>query len=204
VADLPTFRFNNWRDPQGYHLDDSRRLVIRNGSRKDNWEPLEPLKNKSLYSAFANEVASVEGLLKFVQRHGPLTEEGHYQGDDVRHVLRNADRMRYLLKIRSVQRKKRGQAKTLALEFPFTPLHVGVDWERTTFALRWVFRPLTLLDGLWVQFGQAITGGAFLQTCGLCRDWFPVGYPSDRRLDSKFCCDEHRVQYNSLKRSKGE
>jgi len=141
-----------------------------------------------------------------VQRHGPLTEGGHYQdqGDDVRRVLWDADRMRYLLKIRSVQRKNRGQAETLALAFPFTPLYAGVDWERTTFALRWVLRPLTLLDGLWLQFGQAITRGAGLQTCRLCREWFEVGYPSDRRLDSKFCCDEHRVQYNSLKRSKGE
>jgi hypothetical protein len=201
MADLPLIQFNNWRDPQGYRLENSNQLVVRNGRRKDNFDVLEPLKNKVLYSAFANVVITPESLLKFVQSYGPLTERGHDQGDEVRRVLWHAARMRDLLKIMLAQRKNRGLAKTSG--FPNLVLHAAIDWERRTFAPRWAFRPNTLLDGLWLQLGQAITRGTRLQTCSLCGDWFEVGYPSDRRLDSKFCCDEHRVQYNSQKRSKG-
>jgi hypothetical protein len=201
MADLPIIQFNSWRDPLGYRLDNSKRLVTRNGRPGDKVDALEPLKNKVLYSAFANEVLTPESLLKFVKRYGSLTERGLDQGDDVRRVLWHADQMRALLKIRSVQRDNRGQVKTFG--FPNIVLHAAVDWERNTLAARWVFRPTTFLDGLWLQLGQAITRGACIQICSLCGDLFEVGYPSDRRLDSKFCRDEHRVQYNSRKRSKG-
>ena len=202
MTDLPTIQFNSWRDPLGYRLDNTKRAVIRNGRPGDKVDALEPLKNKVLYSAFANEVVTPESLLKFVRRFGSLTERGLDQGDDVHRVLWHADQMRALLKIRSVQRKNRGQVKTFG--FPNIVLHVAIDWERGASAPRWVFRPTTFLDGLWLQLGQAITRGALIQTCRHCGEWFEAGYPSDRRLDSKFCSDEHRVQYNSLKRNKGE
>jgi hypothetical protein len=202
VADLPLIQFNNWRDPRGYRLDNSSRLVVRNGTRNDNFEVVEPLKNKSLYSAFANTVVTAERLLTFVQSYGPVTERGNDQGDDVHSVLWHAERMRELIKLMSVRRRTARPAKGFGI--PAMPLHAAISWDPKTGVPRWVMRPLTLIDGLWLQFGQAITGGAHLRTCGLCGEWFPVGYPSDRRLDSKFCCDEHRVQYNSRKRSKGE
>jgi hypothetical protein len=201
MADLPLIQFTNGRDPRGYRLENSNRLVARKGRPGDKLDPLEPLKNKVLYSTFASAVITPENLLKFVQRYGPLTERGHDQGDDVRRVLWHAARMRDLLKIMLAQQKNRG-AKTFG--FPNIVLHAAINWEQTTLAPRWAFRPITLLDGLWLQLGQAITRGARLQTCRLCGELFEVGYPSDRRLDSKFCCDEHRVKYNSLNRSKGE
>jgi hypothetical protein len=202
MADVPPIQFNNWRDPRGYRLENSNQLVVRNGTRKDNFDVLEPLKNKALYSAFANAVVTPETLRKFVQSYGPLTERGHDQGDEVRRVLWHAGRMRDLFNLRKAEGRK--IARSARVGFPPVILHAAIDWERQTNDLRWVFRPTTLLDALWLQLGQAITRGARLETCSLCGKWFEVGYPSDRRLDSKFCRDEHRVQYNSRKRSKGE
>jgi hypothetical protein len=203
MADLPLIQFNNWRDPRGYRLENSNQLVVRNGRRNDNFDVLEPLKmNRALYSAFANEVVTAEGLLKFVQSHGPLTNRGNDQGDEVHYVLWHAARMRDCLKLVSARRRTGRPAKGFGISA--IPLHAAIDWDPETNIPRWVMRPNTLVDGLWLQFGQAITRGARLQTCRLCGEWFEVGYPGDRRLDSKFCRDEHRVQYNSRKRSKGE
>ena len=201
MADLPIIQFNNWRDPQGYRLDDQKQFVVRNGKRNDNFEVLEPLNNKALYGAFSNDVVKAEDVLKFVQSYGPLTDQGNDQGDEVHYVLWHAERMRDLLKLMSARRRTARPAKAFGL--PLMPLFAGINWDAKTNLPRWVMQPHTLLDGLWLQFGQAITRGARIQTCRLCGEWFEVGYPSDRRLDSKFCRDEHRVQYNSQKRSKG-
>ena len=38
--------------------------------------------------------------------------------------------------------------------------------------------------------------------CRYCETVFLVGPGTGRRMDALFCCDEHRVRYNSLKRSK--
>ena len=202
MADLHTIQFNNWRDPQGYRLDGQKQFVVRNGKRNDNFEVLEPLKNKALYGAFSNSVVKAEDVLKFVQSHGPLTDQGNDQGDEVHYVLWHVERMRDLLKLISARRRTARPDNGFGI--PLIPLFAQIDWDPKTHLPRWVIEPHTLLDGLWLQFGQAITRGARIQTCRLCEEWFEVGYPSERRLDSKFCCDEHRVQYNSLKRSKGE
>ena len=201
MAVLPLIQFNNWRDREGYRLENTGRVIVRNGKRKDNFDVLSPLKNEALYGEFANTSISAEGLLKFVECHGPLTERGNDQGEIVHQVLWHAERMRDALKLRSLQRLRRG--RDTGFGFPFVPLRAGISWEPPN-GLRWVIRPNSLVDGLWLQFGQAITRGVRIQACVHCGQWFEVGYPSRRRLDSKFCSDEHRVQYNSRQRSKGE
>jgi hypothetical protein len=60
--------------------------------------------------------------------------------------------------------------------------------------------PGFLLDGLWLQLGQALSSGASIRKCLQCGSWFPAGHGSGRREDAKFCSDEHRILFNSLKR----
>ena len=202
MAELRIIQFNNWRDPMGYRLNDSKVFVVRNGKRIDNFEVVQPLKNKALYGEFANNVVNAEGVLQFVQRHGPLTDQGNDQGDFVNDVLINAERMRYILGLLSDRRQRAGLGKRFGI--PAIPLHVVMNLDQKTRVLRWEMWPNRLLDALWLQVGQAATSGARIQTCALCREFFAAGYPRERRLDSKFCSDEHRVRYNSLKRSWGE
>ena len=67
----------------------------------------------------------------------------------------------------------------------------------------WEFqlRPLSLLDALWLQFGQALVSKAELRSCQQCGKWFQAG-AGGVRADAKFCTPECRRRYNSLKRSR--
>jgi hypothetical protein len=59
-----------------------------------------------------------------------------------------------------------------------------------------------LLDGMWIQVAQKITSGVSIGACTHCGLWFAQGGRKGRRRDSKFCSDEHRIAFNSLKRTK--
>jgi hypothetical protein len=60
-----------------------------------------------------------------------------------------------------------------------------------------------LESALKFQLFQKLIGQAVLRLCTLCSGWFEVGPGTGRRLDAKFCSDEHRVLFNSRKRNKG-
>jgi hypothetical protein len=85
---------------------------------------------------------------------------------------------------------------------PGIPMFARLDWDRKSSSPVWKFHPNTLLDGLWLQFAQAMTRGTQIRTCMHCADLFEAGLGTGRRLDAKFCSDEHRIAFNSLKRSK--
>jgi hypothetical protein len=63
----------------------------------------------------------------------------------------------------------------------------------------------SLMDGLWLQLAQKVSGEAKFRTCELpsCRQIFEVGSNSSRRADARFCSDAHRIEFNSRKRTKG-
>lgn len=67
----------------------------------------------------------------------------------------------------------------------------------------WEFqlRPPSLLDALWLQFGQALVSKAELRSCEQCGKWFQAG-AGGVRIDAKFCSPECRRKFNSLKRSR--
>jgi hypothetical protein len=60
----------------------------------------------------------------------------------------------------------------------------------------------SLIDGMLLQLAQKVSGQAGFNFCQLCGMPFEVGAGSDRRADSKFCTDPHRIQFNSQNRSK--
>ncbi len=64
------------------------------------------------------------------------------------------------------------------------------------------FSTPSLLAGLWLQFGQALGGGAVVRACAQCGQLFEAGPGKGRRLDSKYCSGPHQRAYNSLKRGK--
>jgi hypothetical protein len=81
-------------------------------------------------------------------------------------------------------------------------LNVKVVWDPFAKVLKWEFRPATLLDALWLQLGQALTADVQFRKCEHCTEFFVAGRGTGRRLDAKFCSDEHRIAFNSFKRSK--
>jgi hypothetical protein len=198
------------RDPKGYRLVEAERpkilRVVRNGKArnpKDN-RACRPLASTDLlFRIFANTVTTPEGVLDFVRRFGPLTWDGwdETKGDAVNLVIHNADHMRQVLRCSA------GQKRWWDLPVPHqisvaSSLDAVVVWDPAMKAPKWELRPKTLLDALWLQLGQWMIGGAQIRQCEHCSDWFEVGRGTGRRLDAKFCSDEHRIAFNSLKRSR--
>jgi hypothetical protein len=206
MAQLPTIEFTCWRDPGGYRLAKTKPegflRVVRNGRPKDPLAVARPLdQTPELFRIFASRVTKDEDVLAFVQRYGPLTFNANTPGDIVEYVLFHSRGMRSLLTSLSAHRwQPRLPEKSDVL--PICTLDAAVVWDHVKKSLRWELRPSTLLDGLWLQFGQAVTRGAHIRACAHCGEWFETGAGTGRRLDAKFCCDEHRTAFNSLKRSR--
>jgi hypothetical protein len=203
--------FDCYRDPKGYRLVETERpmRVVRNGKGHDpkDFQHSQPLsKTDSLFKIFANIATTPQGVLDFVQRFGPLTESGWDPkiGEDVNLVISNADHMRQLLRYSSGNQKGLGLPLSRHQATRSSSIDAQVIWDSATKSPKWELRPRTLLDALWLQLGQALTAGAQIRQCEHCGDWFEAGRGTGRRLDAKFCCDEHRTAFNSLKRSRGK
>jgi hypothetical protein len=67
---------------------------------------------------------------------------------------------------------------------------------------RHTFTTYSLMDGLWLQLAGDVSGGAAFRPCARCGVVFETGPGTDRRADSKFCSDRHRIEFNSRKRAK--
>lgn len=206
MAWLPTLQLEWWKDPKGYHLAEVGRLkllrVVRNGHTRDKLVPCRPLDSShTLFGIFANTATTPEGVLAFVERFGPLTVFGHDEGDLVNDVIHRAVNMRDTFKWISAQPRRR-MACEESFFGPGVTLHAWLEWDPVSNSPVWQFHPSTLIDGLWLQFAQAVTRGVHIQTCMHCGDLFETGPGTGRRLDAKFCSDEHRIAFNSLKRSR--
>ena len=197
------------RDPKGYRLvEDARSTrVVRNGKghAPKDFEHCRPLSaTDSAFRIFANIATTPAGVLEFVQRFGPLTAAGRdaNHGEDVRLVISNALGLRQLLRYFSGNEKRPHLATSRFQATQPISLDAQVIWDPVSMVPRWELRPKYLLDALWLQLGQALTSGGRISQCQHCGSWFEAGRKTGRRLDSKFCCDEHRTAFNSLKRSR--
>jgi hypothetical protein len=191
--------------------------VVPNGGESRAYRPLD--KFDTLYMAFAH-VRTAENLLHFIEYYGPLTAHGLQpdRGDRVSFVLENAEMFRAWLDANDKTPKRthgvdwqRGQKddrrrKELAA-------WIGKEGKRigsleasltadTSGVLSFRVRPKTLLTALWLQLAQALSGGKKISACLHCGEWFEAGPDTDKRFDAKFCSDEHRIAFNSLKRSR--
>jgi hypothetical protein len=203
--------FDWMRDPKGYRLVETGRpkmlRVVRNGkgnSPKD-FESCRPLSSTDwLFKIFANTATTPAGVLDFVQRFGSLTWDGWDTkiGDDVSLVISNAEHMHQLLRYSAGNQKRLYLPPNPHQASRVSSIDAQVIWDPANRTPKWELRPKTLLDALWLQFGQAVTAGARIRQCEHCGDWFEAGRGTGRRLDSKFCSDEHRIAFNSLKRSR--
>jgi hypothetical protein len=140
-----------------------------------------------------------EDYFKFVDQAGLLAINCDLGGEEVEDDLREADWFRQCLsKVGNVKQMNSFLAEKY---HTFTLNPVPSATAKPGFELRLV--PRDFLDALRFQLLHEISGGADLRSCMQCGQWFKIG-PRSRRRDAKFCCDEHRVLFNSAKRSKGD
>jgi hypothetical protein len=164
-------------------------VIKREGGRLVGYEPLD--KFPLLFSQFASISKNKEGVLDFMQKFGPLTKDGldPLIGENVEYLLDAARAMEMIIN-------------------PASPPVIGFNlgrlvakFEFVDGAVRLKLDAQELLNALWLQCAQHLSNGANLRQCKQCNTWFEVGLGTGRRLDAKFCSDEHRVLFNSRRRS---
>jgi len=176
------------RDQAGYKLlpETSRtpaRIIGKGGPQK----PYRPLVSE-LPRVFASIQKTPEGVLDFIKNFGRLTYDP--KGESVPTVIGWAKLMEERL-LRVAGRQE---------DIPHNNLEAHLVTDRD--GIRLEFRPSTLIDALWLQLGQELSGGTEILRCMHCHQMFRAGPGSGRRADATFCCDEHRIRFNSLARSR--
>jgi hypothetical protein len=177
--------------------------LVRLGGDLIPYRPLDHF--GQLFRIFANDVRTSKDALAFAQRFGPSTVDGFDEevGESIETTIVHAEAMREFLGYAGGDKRllARGIEAQIA---PLGQLDVALVLDPATTTPKLRLSPSNLRDALWLQFGQALSGGASLRQCQHCGGWFETGVRAGRRRDAKFCSDEHRVAFNSLKRSKGE
>lgn len=179
------------------------RIVHRNGKLRRYW----PLRDyNKLYDQFSR-IATAQELLSFVERFGPLSIGGLNpdEGDNVTHLLVHAKQMRSLIEAYRTGRTKEIAKilgpKGLPLgDGPIGDVKATLVFDQVTQKPRLQFIPRNLLNAIWLQLGEHLSGDLNLMECRFCGKTFERG-PGHRRADSKFCSDEHKAAFHSKQRS---
>jgi hypothetical protein len=177
--------------------------VRRRGGELIPYRPLDVF--ESLFSIFA-ELFTADDVLHFVEKFGPLTADGldEEKGELVDGVLAHVDALRDVFLFASGDRARRAAIIADLQANPFAELEVTLELDPGSEDPKLRFRPTSLLDALWLQAVQHISTGSSMRQCVHCSAWFEVGPGTGRRLDAKFCSDQHRVAFNSLRRTQSE
>jgi hypothetical protein len=196
MPDLIVEDFKWYKDQKGYRLvpaklarrgvdspfdDIEPARIVRNGGTLQMYQPLNI---PNLFSHFTSLARSEDGVLKFVQRYGPLTRGGLGKGGDVvEAIIKEAESMAQALRGGGVSRM-------------MTKFNAWIVADQT--GMRFKVSPTSLLDAIWLQFVQSKSK---FRECLQCGELFMHGVGA-RRGDAKFCSDECRIKYNSLERSR--
>jgi hypothetical protein len=191
--------FTWYVDSKGYRPKDGR--LIRNGGELRTYRPLDDY--PTLFRMFADECRSEKGVQNFVNKFGLLiASPGDLittralglsgitaaRGDLISEVIQQAKWMTKLV-----------NDKSGVPQIPLTSLEAALVPNGT---IRLKLSPSRLIDAIWLQMAQSVSSGRDLQHCLHCGELFEVGPGSGRRLDAKFCTDEHRTQFHNQRRSK--
>jgi hypothetical protein len=197
--------FTSYVDKGGYKIAPAKRPPRQSGQSEGDWfldtplsdwaearivglgggrKPLRVSEYPWLFTSFAN-VKTLEELFNFITQYGPLTKK-----DEIPQLIDVAEQMRDAL------------ASNRPPLWPIADLKARLVMNKAEKTISITHSPSRLLDALWLQLGQALSGGAQVRKCKHCGDWFPVGGKSGRRLVAEFCKDEHRIAFNSLERTR--
>jgi hypothetical protein len=175
--------------------------IARVGGKLVRIGPLN--KFETLYKIFAERARTPEGAVNFIRTYGSLTLAGQNSiGDSIPFVINDAKLMYELLSAAAGGKKKLLQLLG-GKRTRISRIEVDLGADLLTEELELQLSVHSLIDGLWLQAGQAVASGANLRQCQYCHELFETGPGSGRRLDAKFCSDEHRIAFNSHKRSEG-
>lgn len=124
-------------------------------------------------------------------------------GEPAYDIVVHAEAMREFLGFASGDKQLLNQGIDAQVN-PLSQIDIAIVLDPETTKPKMRLSPSSLLNALWLQFGRSISGDACLRRCQHCDAWFEVGTGTGRRRDAKFCSYDHRVAFNSLKRSAGK
>ena len=151
------------------------------------------MNSRPCLEVFANIQKTPGGVLDFIEKFGPLTDNGiagKGKGEKIADVIDCAKLME----------KRLRQVSGRQDDIPLNNLgaHLVTDGQPTCLE----FRPSTLIDALWLQLGQELSGGSRILRCVHCSQLFragpgtePVAEPMQRSVRMSTA-----IEFNSLKR----
>jgi hypothetical protein len=174
--------------------------IVRSGGNLIPYRPLSDF--DGLFRLFANAAPTPEGMLDFIDKFGPLTRDGldEEHGENASRLIEQTEAMSRILDLYS-RGQKAGLAQILGVEGIKLPeIVTTLISDPATRSLRLQLSVVDLLAGMWLQLGQTLSSGATIRRCAQCGMLFEAGPGTGRRLDAKFCSDDHRITFNSQKR----
>jgi hypothetical protein len=210
-------------DTKGFHIPGNVDLterdevpagerIIRNGGPLQKYQPE---RIERLFRDFLL-VRTPADLLQFVNRRGPLTREGFYCeasdedfGEPNEMYLREDGEgepldlgLEYSGWFRDVLMEKHKPSRVArsfeAFRLEKYQVVIVPDVKR---GFRFKFFPKNLLDYLTLRLAHAVLALPAYSSCLWCGEFFAKGVGTKRRGDAQFCSDQHRIDYNSQKRS---
>ena len=224
MADQALYDFKWATDTKGFYIpgkvDLNERDAIPLGERivrkGGPLQPYQPEKIERLFDDFLR-VRTPADLLQFVNRRGPLTREGFYcdtsaedfggpnqmswqlkEGEPLDLGLEHASRFRDVL--REKHKPSRVARSFEAFRLEKYKVEIVPDDKR---GIRFKYFPQDLLDYLTLRLAHVVLALPIYSSCLWCGKFFAKGVGTKRRGDAQFCSDQHRIDYNSQKRSLG-
>ena len=173
------------------------RIVRRGGKLRPN-RPFERV--NGLFLPFSKSATTAEGLVEFINRHGPMTREGNEaSGEDAIIGIGHAQSISEFL--RNYRLDRHSCFATFGEQgLGWSRVDIGLAFNLRTGQPQMKLKPSSLVNALWFEIAASLTGDAPLRACRHCGEWFQTGPGTTRRLDATFCSNDHRVAFNSLKR----
>ena len=181
--------------------------ILRRGGELQAYRPIDTY-GKLLVDQFSR-IATPANLLEFVQKFGPLTNEGRDpgRGDDVWHIIPHAQQIRSLIdayrpdQMKSISKKLGPKGIPLG-DGPVGDIQARLVFDPVAEAPRLQLMPKNLLNAIWLQFAEDLEGAPDLGVCNHCGTHFKRGPGTGRRADARYCSEEHQIAFNSMKRSR--
>lgn len=209
------------KDAKGYVLEDHGGYGLWIGRRGGELVPISPLRGGLAFKAFSS-VSDQDDLVEFMNCYGFLLDRNSLgprfaqadksrnfsaikgapepNGESVRGHLESAGFFRAILGAKP--RRPLPPGAGAWMENLGTD---GIGEVQMLFgkdgALRPVLKATSLMSGLFWQLINSKRAGAQYRSCQYCGIIFEVGVATGRRADAKFCSDEHKIVFNSRKRS---
>jgi hypothetical protein len=194
-------------------LSDDRDRIIAISEDRIAYRPFD--QNHALCIVYS-KIKTPEELLSFVQMHGSISDD--YLGDRIKDCISMARTFRELLSL-----KKKGQRQIASHYMAYQAANLrrgGWDVElpadysvRMLGSLDLAADPVRglylkidagggLWSGLWMQLAQKLSGSIIINVCRHCGGIFEAGPGTGKHVDAAFCCEEHKIRFYSLARSK--